>query len=321
MNYLHKVLSCSCVLLISLSTPASSDFAHLPGKSSVIVLQGEVTVDGLPRPDLGRSFSDTITGGLLKSKAYSVVDHLSSQPLSEAIEKNPNIAPEQSAVAFGKTTGSRWIMVPRMIVEGDFHKLTMKKIRVSDGQVVEVFESQAIGDRSQMFELIGESLKWIYADTARDRTRLRRENAGPAVRDLSDPPVEKKDPPAIETKVASNDKEHIPAEVELNPEPELVAEPPEIKDPAVETEEETAALKGTISTINPEWRFCILKLNAGHELQIGDELSIKTGNIVPTKHHMTITKIEGRQAVADLLEGAEIEPLKVGQKFYQWSPR
>ena len=86
MNYTNKILSCLCVSLLSLLSPAFCDFTRVPGKSPIIVLQGEVTVDGQQRPDLGRSFADTITGGLLKTKAYSVLDHLGNQPLAQAIE-------------------------------------------------------------------------------------------------------------------------------------------------------------------------------------------------------------------------------------------
>lgn len=158
-----KLLSCGAGFLIALHSVAFSEITQVPGKVPVIVLQGEVTIDGLQRPDLGRSFADTLTGGFLKAKAYDVIDHLSNQPIAQAVENKPQLAPELSAVSVGESIGARWIYVPRMVVEGDFHKLTMKKIRVSDGKVVDVFETHASGDRSTMFLLIGDALKDIYA--------------------------------------------------------------------------------------------------------------------------------------------------------------
>lgn len=345
-----KLLSCLSVFLISLQVPALSDFEHTPGKSSVIVLQGEVTVDGQQRPDLGRSFADTITGGLLKTRAYTVIDHLGNQPLAQAIQNSATLAPEQSAVAAGKELGARWIYVPRVIVEGDFQKLTLKKIRVSDGQVVDVFETHSAGDRSAMFLLIGDALKDIYAKTARDSspigktaTREPLPAPAPAAEEL-DPnpipgsyipnPIRKKDKPAVkitkpneimETRVASANNQRVPdgLELESKPQPtaEVPAEPAKIKDPAIETEDKYARYMGTISTVNPDWRFCILKLRTTKELRIGDTLSVKTATIVPSEATLEITKIEGNQAVADLVDGAELESIRVGQAFYQWTEK
>jgi hypothetical protein len=344
------------VLLCSLPSPALSDFTHTPGKSSVVVLQGEVTVDGQQRPDLGRSFADTITGGLLKTKAYVVLDHLGNRPVATAVENAPSLAPEQSAVAIGKGMGARWIFVPRMIVEGDFNKLTLKRIRVSDGQVVDVFETHSSGDRSTMFLLVGEALKDIYTKTARDPARLGKTSTGeplplPDRLDLDptpipgsyrkDPAPRDQDPAATEpdtivaTEVASRDSQGVPSGLKLEdgthvpasesePKAEAVAEEAgtaKIKDHATETKDQFARYMGTISSINPDWRFCILKLRTSKELKISDLLSVKTGSIVPSQATLTITKIEGHQAVADLVEDAELETLKVGQAFYQWTPK
>ena len=368
MKYTTKLLSCLCVFLASLQSPARSDFQHTPGKSSVIVLQGEVTVDGQQRPDLGRSFADTITGGLLKTKAYSVIDHLSNQPVAKAIEESPVLAPEQSAVAIGKELGARWIFVPRLIVEGEFNKLTLKKIRVSDGQAVEVFETHAVGDRSTMFLLIGEALKDIYTSTARDPSRLGKTSTGEPlpVREpegLDPTPVGgsyktvpdpiknspsvgiKKPGPAKETRVASAGGRGIPEGLKLGASASVTTEeksekpkakkpakvekekgaeekpPTKIKDHATETEDKFARYMGTISTVNPDWRFCILKLRTTKEIKVGDVLSVKTGTIVPLEATLEVTKIEGNQAVADLVDGADVKAIKVGQTFYQWTEK
>ncbi|MFT5108997.1 MAG: hypothetical protein ACI8XO_003829 [Verrucomicrobiales bacterium] len=361
MKQLHKLLSCSCALFLSLLSPAFSDFAHTPGKNSVIVLQGEVTVDGQQRSDLGRSFADTLTGGLLKTKAYSVIDHLSNQPLAKAIEESTYLAPEQSAVSIGKATGARYIFVPRMIIEGDFHKLTMKKIRVSDGQVIDMFETHGTGGRETMFVLVGDALKDIYRKTARDPARLGKTSTGeplplvlpePAGLDATPLPIPgsyepvrplvERTPPAApvveQTEVVSADTQRIPEGLKLEngthvreaeTEPAITLgmiaaatpEPPEIKDPATEVENKFARYMGTVSTVNSEWRFCILKLRIKHPLNVGDQLSIRTGAIVPNQVTMKVTKVEGTHVVADLVDDVDLKKIRVGQKFYKWTPR
>ena len=129
----------------------------------------------------------------------------------------------------------------------------------------------------------------------------------------------------METRVASANNQRVPDGLELESKPkptaEVPAEPAKIKDPAIETEDKYARYMGTISTVNPDWRFCILKLRTTKELRIGDTLSVKTATIVPSEATLEITKIEGNQAVADLVDGADLESIRVGQAFYQWTEK
>ena len=58
--------------------------------------------------------------------------------------------------------------VPRMVVEEDYNRFTLKKIRVSDGEVVDIYESSTISlDRAAMFELLDQSMRQVYSDIAR----------------------------------------------------------------------------------------------------------------------------------------------------------
>ncbi len=370
-------LSClgGLLLALSLQASASGEPASSVPKAPVIVLQSEVTIDGEQRPDLGRSFSDTLTGGFLKAKNYDVIDHLSNQPIAQAIENSTQLAPELSAVSIGEAAGARWIYVPRMVVEGDFHKLTMKKIRVSDGQVIDVFETHSNGDRSTMFLLVGEALKDIYANAASDAAQLRRMTASTKLEQLGpdgldptpdlpsgsytpvpEPVAQPTDPPAAPDPAvvppvdeATEASDHEPAkEVSASqekPVPEglklvngtyvrdenslssrrpaagAAASSPaaEIEDPATETEDRVAKHVGTIASVNSEWRFCVLKIRGSESLRTGDQLSVKTGAIVPNEITLKVTKTESRQAVADLASSADLATLKVGQKVYQWT--
>lgn len=372
MNATTKLLSCVSGMLLSLQSLALSEFTPPPGKTPVIVLQGEVTIDGQQRPDLGRSFSDTLTGGFLKAKVYHVIDHLSNQPTAQAIEASPDLAPEMSAVSVGEASGARWIYVPRMIVEGDFQKLTMKKIRVSDGQVVDVFETHASGDRSTMFVLVGEALRDIYANAEGDAAMEQELAVGDETIPQADPEALDPAPPlppgsytpepeladpeaspveAGDATVEAGDATVEEAEAELpSPEPKPVptglklvngtyvrddaalaskrlgapptstVEPVKIKDPATETEEKSARYVGTVAAVNSEWRFCVIRARSDESsLRTGDQLSVKTGAIVPNEVMLRVTKIEGRQAVADLEKGVDLATIKPGHKIYQWT--
>ncbi|MGI9239215.1 MAG: hypothetical protein ACR2RV_00350 [Verrucomicrobiales bacterium] len=386
MKSLPNLLSClGCLAFTPILQAAAADGpAAADRKIPVIVLQGEVTIDGQQRPDLGRSFSDTLTGGFLKAKSYSVIDHLSNQPIAQAVENSTQLAPELSSVSVGEATGASWIYVPRMVVEGDFHKLTLKKIRVSDGQVVDVFETHADGDRTTMFRLVGDALKDIYANAASDAAQQRKmaastqldhldadeldptptlpagsytpapDSAPDSVPDpvLDDPLAEPiataaEESSPITDPVTPEDEEPV-AEIIATPEKSVpaglklvngthvrddaslsakrpaaaaakLAQSAEIKDPATETEEKVARYVGTVASINSEWRFCVLKMRGSESLRKGDQLSVKTGAIVPNQITLKVTKTEGRQTVADLLSSADLSSLKAGQKVYKWT--
>jgi len=155
MKNFRRLIALSFPLLPALVGEAA--FYSEADRIPVLVMPSEVTVDGEERPAFGRSFTDTLTGGLLKSGGFSVIDYLSNGPIAAEIAKAPPGSPvERSAGQFGQLTGAHLVYVPRLVVEDDYLRMTVKKIRVNDGAVLAVYETEARGERATMFTLADE---------------------------------------------------------------------------------------------------------------------------------------------------------------------
>lgn len=313
-----------------LPTRLAAAFQYEADKIPVLVMQSEVTVDGEERPALGRSFTDTLTGGLLKSGGFSVIDYLSNGPIAAEIAKGPaGRPPELSASQFGQMTGAHLVYVPRMIVEDDFVRMTIKKIRVTDGAVLSVYEAEAEGDRSSMFTLARDLLDQITSELNRERAA--RTVAERRLRKAGETPIEDLEP--VETNLTGEETE-VPAE----PEPEKVAAQDAPPTPVEEPEPETSTADkpgpipmakkpekaappvaatediGRVTTVNRDYAFCILSVGTGVEVAVGDELRVLIDDPLVPLVKLRVSKVDGRQVVADRVSGATMDKIVPGQR-------
>ena len=321
--------SATCLFAAFLLIPSHGRgaFQYEVDKVPVLVMQSEVTVDGEERPALGRSFTDKLTGGLLKSGAFSVIDYLSNAPIAAEIAKSPaGRPPELSATQFGQMTGAHLVYVPRLIVEEDFLRMTVKKIRVADGAVLAVYESETRGDRGTMFTLAEDMLGQIYSEVSRERAE--RSASDRRMRKAGETPVEDVEP--RESPIADPEAE-MPA---VTPPSEVVATPPvEIgEEPETGTGAKTepaplamAARKpekkaqptqdlGTVTSVNLDYAFCILSLLRSAEVEVGDEVRVQIDDPLVPMVKLRVSKIDGRQAVAERVSGGSMDRIVPGQR-------
>ncbi len=306
----------------AVSNRASAAFQYEADKVPVLVMQSEVTVDGEERPALGRSFTDTLTGGLLKSGGFSVIDYLSNGPIAAEIAKAPpGRAPELSASQFGQMTGAHLVYVPRMVVEDDFLRMTIKKIRVTDGAVLAVYETDARGGRETMFTLAEDLLGQINAELNRERAeksaadrRLRKagetllETLEPEETPLSESPPGTPLDPAPSEVVEAAPLEATEAPLEAKPAPlAMAAKKPEKKMPPTQD-------VGSVTTVNQDYGFCILNVIRGVEVAVGDELRVLIDDPLIPMVKLRVSKLEGRQAVAERVSGGTMDRVSPGQR-------
>jgi hypothetical protein len=313
------------VLLIGsfpLSIPAWAAFQYEADKIPVLVMQSEVTVDGEERPALGRSFTDTLTGGLLKSGGFSVIDYLSIGPIAVEIAKTePGRAPELSASQFGQMTGAHLVYVPRMVVEDDFLRMTIKKIRVTDGAVLTVYETEARGGREAMFTLAEDLLDQINAELQHERAE--KSAAERRLRKASETPVEEIAPEEVPLPQPPSD---LPFETESGEVVEVAlpeaaenptgAKPAPLAMAAKKPGKKVAPTQdiGNVTTVNRDYAFCILSVFQGAEVAVGDELRVLIDDPLIPMVKLRVSKIDGRQAVAERVSGGTMDRVTPGQR-------
>ena len=333
------------IALLAVAAPLVSADPALPGKVPVFIAPGEVTINGEPRPDLGRSFSDTIAGGLLGTKSFTIIDPVIAAEDPAAADDAPP-APEE--VAAKSARGAHYAFIPRLVVEENYHRLTLKKVRVSDGEVVDIYERSAQDiDRSAMFRLIDEAMKLVYNDVARNRSRQARAEREAIISLDPDPapepsgtvtivprkpkvtvyyppddPEPKTKPTVTEPKPSGNIVAASPPRTRAKP---LIVEPkPDDKETkpldVSEAEEasEVAEYAGRLRAVNTDWDFTIIEVAKRGSLKVDDELLVRGSTSPEPLGKLRVSKVEGSQVVADAIDVA-LEDLRAGFKVYRWA--
>ena len=318
-------------LAIAVASLTFGSFASAADKIPILVMQTEATVDGELRPQLGRSVTDSLTGGLLKTEYYTIIDYLSSEEIAAEIAKDRSPrAPEQNASRFGEITGAKYFYVPRLIVEEYFVKMSVKKVRVSDGEVLNVYECSADGDRSSMFKLPEEILTCMYRDISRERAlksseeRRRKKDIERRDDPLNvDPEAPKEMTGSVEV-VESTIVKPEPGEEakKATPIPETVVMPDKLKAAAVQDNENfSTEVAGTITAVNHDWRFCIINIAKGSKVEVDEELRVLLDDPLLNVAKLKVSKVEGRQVVADIVTDIDPSLLKAGLRTYRWTSK
>ncbi len=144
-------LCCGTLLAEELPDAALLPLAEPGGvaRAKVAVFPAQASLDGLPRPELGRSFADSLSAALVKSGQFDVID-AESRLGAEPAKASPVEAAAQVAcdTAFAAT----------LVGEGDFFRITVRKLAVPSGKVLDVYEDSATGPASRLFDMVGRAV-------------------------------------------------------------------------------------------------------------------------------------------------------------------
>ncbi|MEM0896638.1 MAG: hypothetical protein AAGJ79_07105 [Verrucomicrobiota bacterium] len=322
MNVKYPLLVLGLVSVLSSlrAAPGGAAYTYEPARSSVLVMAAEVTVDGDERANLGRSFTDSISRGLLKSRYFRVIDHLSNEQIAAESVKAASLPPERNAVRYGRLTNAEFVFIPRMVADDHHHVMTIKKVHVSTGELQEIYQASGEGiERGLMFRLCQQCLEEILTDSSREHSRklaeARRRSKGeptrPSIIDLSE--VE---PPAPSLDVSGEEPvlQAIPT-----PSGRVVVER-ERKTPVIieleEKNEKAARIAGRVTSVNASWGFAVFSIDAKAKLRVNDKLFVTLKDPLIGIAKLDVVKIEGRQAIADFSEDIDTSLVRPGSRIY-----
>jgi hypothetical protein len=329
---------CAFLALLLASAPLVQAQPLGPGKIPVFIAPGEVTIDGQPRPDLGRSFSDTIAGGLLATNQFTIIDS-NIAPMAEPAADPFADPPEKTVAAVGPN--AHYAFVPRLVVEDSYHRLTLKKVRVSDGEVVEIYEKSTDStQRSAMFKLLDDTMKVVYADLSPRSRKPKPQRVG--VIDLDPDPATTgvvvvppkptvQYPPPPEEKAKPEPRITEPKPVRKIPDRPIMSapKPPPKKKPATAkrgtkpvdvTPPDPASSEpqyaGRLRSVNSTWNFCIIEAAKGVRLKKNDQLQVRSSTSLESLGTLRVSMVEGGQVIADSVD-VPLESLRSGLKVYR----
>lgn len=312
---------------------------HTKQKQQILVIPGEVTIDGVSRPDLGRSFCDSITGRLLQSGVFTIVDQVSTNRQGTVNKEgstgaaiNPEAIVKQLA---GKTT-AHYALIPRMISEDDFSKFSIKKLRIADSEVISVYQASAVStERATMFNLLDKATNHLLREVYVEQARIRRKTR-PSIIDIEAPGTEdagKENPlspqkaSAVERNPGGHENNKQPAAaitLRGGNKPAIKAQEnaPVSKDRKAEGDEieitpKTAHYAGRICAVDAKWQFCIIELEKERSLQVDDLLLVRTDNPAKSISQLKVSRVEGNKVIADFKDN-DSPSLRLDLKVYRW---
>jgi hypothetical protein len=279
-----------------------------PARQKVAVREAMVSVDGALRPDLGRSVSDSLVAGFLRSGRVDVID-------ADARTTGPDGLPLPPVEA-GRDATCDFVFVPTLVGEGGFYRLTVRQLAIPSGRVEQIFEETASGETVELFALASRMATRLAPAAPRAPApvpsgpiRAWMSGPGDLERDLAEAPAARRPLPSA---VAPTPGGRSPAVVEPPPPPlrTIVL----ANDRRLEIEE-----IGRVVALNRDYSFCVIDAHPGRRLERGDRVLLAArGGPRPTVTAV-VTRLERGRAIADFAATPEQE-FEDGARVYKWVP-
>lgn len=259
----------------------------------------DVTIDGLPRPDLARALSDSLSAGLLKRGQVRVFS-LESAAGRDATGMLASPA-SSTANRVNKLLddGLDYVMTFNVLGIKSEYLLSVKKMRARTHEVVEAHQFTSVGRETGLFKLMATVLEQVDPRPY-GRSKVFPRTQSPAVLAAS-PPVQV----VLKPEVAAYD----PWRQNVSPAYDLTS----VRKALVYRH------LGTVNYINNSWKFCIIRPTEGTQLSENDNLHIlwDEGDVYAA---LRVCAVERGGVVADMGQTPNHHPLYHGDKVFGWAP-
>ncbi|MFM2168593.1 MAG: hypothetical protein RIS79_2964 [Verrucomicrobiota bacterium] len=275
-------------------------------KPKMAIFAEDVTVDGTRRPELGRALADSLSTALLRRGQVRVFNLMTEE--TESGTQVPR-SPRDSGVNRSHTTaldkGLDYLLSFNLLSNGPEHRMTVKKTRVPNSELVDSWQFNHYGRASDLFNLVPKIVDRVdpkpvvrgfpaMQSPAELRPELRPENNPYFAGDYANPSSPRYDPWQANLMVNYPDLANVPKAL-------------------------TYQEVGSIAHINDYWKFAIVRPNKGVLLKENDPLHVlyDEGDVYA---NLRVGNVERAGAVADY--GGltpSYKPLYRGDKVYGWA--
>jgi len=299
------------------AAPSRADTAELSLRSKVAFIPNDITIDGTPRPDIGRALVDSFSAAALKRGKYRIFNveapvaacplkrkHLANAGAAEAIASQPPAPTMPKDIDFLYTFN--------LVGEGDRYSLTVKKVRAANNEVIEAQETSASGRLDRVFALVPTALDRIDAKLyppAFPRTQ------SPAEVRAAVPVVVRDGGPAYfyeQGRLVNADARFWAGSV-----------PTEFADVDLKTVPKALIYQrlGTICATNEPWRFAIINPHDARSLNTNDALDVQWDDGGPGVYaRLKVSSKDSGKVIADFGSNPSYHRLYPGDSVYGWAP-
>ena len=296
------------ILFASLGVVPSSGSTvdELSLRSKVAFVPNEVTINGTPRPDIGRALADSFSAAALKRGRLRVFNIDTPVVPVRQGKGRKNLAHLGSAT----TTASGSVAAPaprdldflysfNLVGDGEVYSLTLKKVRAENNEIVEAHEMKTQGRLDRVFAMVPVALDKIDArlyPAAFPRTQSPAEIRGalPVV--------------AAAWVCRPGTWSGIPPEyvdIDLSSVPKAL----------------TYQRLGSVVMANDPWRFAVITPVSGARIARREALDVQWGDGGPGVYsRLHVSGFDSGKVIADYGSNPSYHRLYPGDSVYGWAP-
>lgn len=296
------------IACIGFTAPSRAGTAELSLRSKVAFVPNDITVNGFPRPDIGRALADSFSAAALKRGKVRVFN-LDVPVAAVKPSKNKKNLGSLGAVASAKggivaplSRDLDYLYTFNLVGEGDRYSLTMKKVRAENNEVVEAHEMSTSGRLDRVFAMVPQALDHIDArlyPPAFPRTQSPAEIRSAV-------PVVVRDVPTWNCRPGT-----------------WSGVPPEFAD--IDLSKVPKALVyqrlGMIEAAIDPWRFAIIRPASGARIANSETLDVQWGDGGPGVYsRLRVSGFDSGKVIADYGANPSYHRLYPGDSVYGWAP-
>jgi hypothetical protein len=310
------------LLFVAAMGVASLALARSPAddsRSKVVILSHGASIDGVARPDLSQAVTDSISSSLVRSGRYRVYEHTEG-PRAPRRQKSANYAaaspahPTGKAAASGSTEADYWF-AHSLLGDAYAHRLTLKKIAATSGEVLAVEEVATTGGLDALLRIIPNSLAQLETRSLKV-VAFPRTQSPAALREIIRPAISVLPTP-----------QPLPTSLDESPglrEWRRMAETTPSEYGGIPLASIPKALiyqpLGAIEWINETWQFCIIHPRAGHRFAVDQPLDVLYDEDGRLYGSLKVDALDSGKVVAGFGRTPRHHPLYRGDVVYGWAP-
>lgn len=303
---------CGLVLLSGArEVRAAAETVVVAERAKVTVIANDVTVDGKPRPDIAQALVDGISAGLLKQGDYRVFH--APQPTQRLKGKGRKgeaalLSPSQGPALGRLGDDLDFAFTVNLVGQNDEYRMTVKKVRHRDSEVMEVHELNSHGKLDRLFGMVPDMLKRLQARAKEKpvfpRTQSPAELLGRGFAA----------PAAASAPATSGNAFYWTTRSEL---------PPEYAN--IDFSKVPKALVyqriGAIQFINEAWKFCIIRPTSHARIGLRDSLHVLYDEDGRIYADLTVSNFDSGRVIADFGNRTPgYRKLFPGDEVFGWAP-